>query len=193
MLADVQLELLDPLSPAAERTWRALDEAHPRSYFVSWGWMENWLACLPREHLPRLAVIHDERGLVAAFFLTRRNVTRYNLLGSRALYFNTTGVARLDNLCIEYNGLIGRDLSIGRLVDLLHPHDWDELFLPGLRADAFGGLRRARDPRVSRPDRAHGARLHRRSHAASARPAISRSSAARPGARSGARNARPAW
>lgn len=135
----MQLELLDPYSADVERIWRDLSDAYPRSFFVSWSWMENWLACLPREHAPRFAVIRSEQKPISAFFLTRRNIARLRIVGSRALFFNTTGVERLDNLWIEYNGIVGRDLSIGKLVDLL-PDDWDELFLPGLRADAFGGL-----------------------------------------------------
>ncbi len=55
---------------------------------------------------------------------------------------NTTGVPRFDNVWIEYNGLAGRELGIARLIEAL-PDDWDELFLPGLRPAAFGGLSEA--------------------------------------------------
>ena len=135
----VQLELLDPYAPPAEQIWRELDEAAPRSYFVSWAWIENWLACLPREVRAKLAVLREDGRPVAAFCVVKRTVNRLPMLASRALYMNATGVPHLDNVWIEYNGLVGRDVSIGRLVDAL-PDDWDELFLPGLRADAFGGV-----------------------------------------------------
>jgi CelD/BcsL family acetyltransferase involved in cellulose biosynthesis len=135
----VQLELLDPFSTQAEQIWRDLEEATPRSFFVSWPWIENWLACIPRELDTRVAVLREAERPMAAFCLVRRTVARLPMLGSRALYFNATGIPRFDSVYIEYNGLVGRDLWIGRLVDAM-PDDWDELFLPGLRADAFGGL-----------------------------------------------------
>ena len=126
--------------PEVERIWRELDEPSSRSFFTSWAWMENWLACLPRDQAPELAVIRDSRDQpLAAFFVRRTPVTRLRVLRSRAMFFNVTGNPRLDNLTIEYNGLVGRDVSIGQLVDLL-PGEWDELFLPALRPDAFGGL-----------------------------------------------------
>jgi CelD/BcsL family acetyltransferase involved in cellulose biosynthesis len=136
----VRLELLDTRATEVERIWRELDEPASRSFFTSWAWMENWLACLPHDQAPQLAVIRDTHDKPhAAFFVRRAPVTRLRVVRSRALYFNVTGNARLDNLTIEYNGLVGRDVGIGQLVDLL-PGEWDELFLPALRPDAFGGL-----------------------------------------------------
>lgn len=135
----MKLDLLDPRAPEVEQIWRGLDEPVSRSYFTSWAWMENWLACLPRDQAPQLAVVHGIDGPVSAFFVRRIPLVRLRLVKSRALYFNVTGNQRLDNLWIEYNGLVGRELAIGQIVDLL-PDDWDELFLPGLRPDAFGGL-----------------------------------------------------
>jgi CelD/BcsL family acetyltransferase involved in cellulose biosynthesis len=148
----MKLELVDPYADRAERVWRALAEATPPSYFLSWPWIENWLACLPRDLAPRLAIVHDAERPVAACFLGRRLAFRHRLLPSRALYLNTTGVYRLDELCIEYNGLVGRELSLPELCDLL-PGNWDELFLPGLRADAFGGFVESSRPLRVRIDR----------------------------------------
>ncbi len=135
----MRLELLDSHAPEVGKIWCELDQATPRSFFTSWAWMENWLACLPKDQAPELAVIRDDQKPVAAFFVRRAPLVRLRVVRSRALYFNVTGNQRLDNLWIEYNGLVGRDVSIGKLVDLL-PGEWDELFLPGLRSDAFGGL-----------------------------------------------------
>ncbi|MGE0548243.1 MAG: GNAT family N-acetyltransferase [Kofleriaceae bacterium] len=135
----VKLELLDPYSATVEPTWRALEQAHPPSYFLSWGWIENWLACLPREHAPRFAVIRDGGDIVSAGFLARRTVFRHRVLPSRALYLNATGVPSIDNLWIEYNGLLGRDLPLDQLLQLISS-SWDELFLPGVTPAALGGL-----------------------------------------------------
>jgi len=133
----VQLALVDPYSPHVEHIWRELAAEAP--YFLSWGWIENWLACVPRDRAPRLALIGDGDRPVAACFLGRRFMLRHRVVPTRALHLNTTGVPRLDELWIEYNGLVGRELSLDALLGVL-PRDWDELFLPGLAERAFGGL-----------------------------------------------------
>lgn len=135
----MQLHLIDAYDVEAQQTWTELENAAPRSFFLSWGWMENWLACLPPEHMPQLAVVREGDQPIAACFLKRRDVARLGVVGSRALYMNSTGVPRFDNIWIEYNGLAGSDVGIARLMEEL-PDDWDELFLPGLRPAAFGGL-----------------------------------------------------
>jgi CelD/BcsL family acetyltransferase involved in cellulose biosynthesis len=128
----VKLELLDPYSSDAERVWRTLA---PASFFLSPGWVANWLACVPREHAPQLAVVTDGEP-VAAFFLGKRVVMRGGVMPSRAFYLNATGVTRLDLLFIEYNGLAGRDFALRDLLPLL-PRGWDELHMPGLGANAL--------------------------------------------------------
>lgn len=143
----MQLDLVDPKSPDVERTWRELDAQNPRSYFLSWGWVENWLASLPRARLPELAIIREDGRAISAFFFSRRLIRRHRVLPSRAIYFNTTGIESFDDLWIEYNGLVGRDLDLPTIVRLL-PGRWDELFLNGLRSDAFGGIEG--EPELSR-------------------------------------------
>jgi hypothetical protein len=133
-----------------ERVWRELATGAP--YFLAWPWIENWLACVPREATPRLAIVHEAGRPVAACFLGRRLAIRHRVLPSRAFYLNTTGVARLDELWIEYNGLVGRELPLREFCELL-PGGWDELFLPALRADAFGGFVEASRPMRVRIDR----------------------------------------
>jgi CelD/BcsL family acetyltransferase involved in cellulose biosynthesis len=129
----VRLELVDPHSPRVERVWNSL--ACP-SYFLSWGWVENWLACLPREVTPPLAIWNS--GATAAF-LARRLAVRHHVVASRALHLNVTGVPRFDELWIEYNGVAGAEPTLAELVAEL-PRGWDELVLPGVRAEAFGGM-----------------------------------------------------
>jgi len=134
--AHVQLELVDPYSAHAQRTWREL--ARDATYFLSPGWVETWLACLPRDQAPRLAVFHDGAP-IAACFIGRRAIVRRGVVPSHAAYLNATGVGRFDDVWIEYNGLVGRELPVGRLLEL-YPGSLDELFLPALREGAFGGL-----------------------------------------------------
>jgi len=127
------LRLVDPYTALAERSW---SELASRSYFLSWGWIENWLACLPRDRAPQLALWDDGR---AACFLGRRFRLRRGVVPTRTLHLNTTGDERLDDLWVEYNGMVGDEPTLPELIDAL-PSGWDELFLPGLREDAFGGV-----------------------------------------------------
>lgn len=144
------LDLLDPRDAAVERIWRSLESHAQPSYFLSWGWMSNWLAALPDDHRPALAVVHDGQQPSAAFFLTQRRVRRNLLLQSNALYFNSTGVPRHDD--IEHNGLLaapGARRSLSSLLDLL-PSEWDELHLPAVDRYAFDDLGAPSSPLATR-------------------------------------------
>jgi hypothetical protein len=143
----VKLELVDPYSRDAERIWRDLESVSRPAYFLTWAWVSNWLACLPRAHAPWLAVIAAAGAPVAAFFLAKRTIVRSQIVPSRSLYVNTTGVLRFDMLWIEYNGLVGRDMPLVELLPLL-PSGWDELYLPALRESAFGDVTSTPDARV---------------------------------------------
>jgi CelD/BcsL family acetyltransferase involved in cellulose biosynthesis len=131
-----QLEIVDPYAGRAEAIWRELERTSRPAYFLTWGWIENWLAMLPREDIPALAVIRRGDEIAGAFFLGRRLLVRHHVLSSRGVFVNATGVESRDELCIEHNGLLGPGCPIGKLVELL-PDDWDELFLPGVDLEAF--------------------------------------------------------
>ena len=143
----MKLELVDPSTPDAERVWRELESASQPSYFLSWAWIATWLACLPRQHTPWLAVIVAGGAPVAAFFLAKRLVLRNRYMPSRALFFNTTGIPKFDSVWIEYNGLVGRDVPLVELLRAL-PYGWDEFFLPALHERAFGDVTTTDDTRV---------------------------------------------
>ncbi len=143
----MKLALVDPYSLEAERIWRDLEVASPPSYFLSWGWIESWLATLPRDQTPPMAVIDAGGAPIAACFLGHQLVLRHGVMPSRARYLNVTGTQRFDELWIEYNGLVGANLSLSELLALL-PWGWDELYLPALHAGAFGDLEQAGDVRV---------------------------------------------
>lgn len=138
----MNLDLVDPFAPRVETTWRALEAEAKPTYFLSWGWMENWLACLPPHEAPQLAVLMDGKDAVAACFVGRRRVRRHGVVGSRALYVNTTGREDFDELCIEHNALLSRPergASLAQLIELLGGA-WDELFLPAVDGDTWAQL-----------------------------------------------------
>ncbi|HEU0030283.1 MAG TPA: GNAT family N-acetyltransferase [Kofleriaceae bacterium] len=137
-----ELQLLDAFDPNVEPLWRALEQEAKPSYFLSWAWIENWLASLPAEEAPPLAAVTDDGALVAACFLGRREVRRHGVVKSSMLYLNTTGNERCDDLCIEHNGIlrspsarVGLDTVIGLL-----PDGWDELHLPAVDRSVLSEL-----------------------------------------------------
>ncbi len=135
------LEILDAHAPRVEAVWRSLEREASPPYFLSWGWMANWLACLPRAEAPQFAVLSLHGAPVAAFFLGRRRLVRHLVVRSQALFLNTTGRERWDELTIEHNGVLcapGVHLSLAALLDAL-PGDWDEVALPALSRATFPG------------------------------------------------------
>jgi CelD/BcsL family acetyltransferase involved in cellulose biosynthesis len=142
-----QFEIIDPYAPRAQTLWRDLERPARPAYFLTWGWIENWLAMLPRDEAPGLAVIRDRGEITGAFFLGRRTQLRHRLLPSRTAHVNATGIPSRDELCIEHNGILGRGCSLAKLVELL-PDDWDELFLPGVDRETFRELDLPRGYRV---------------------------------------------
>jgi CelD/BcsL family acetyltransferase involved in cellulose biosynthesis len=134
----MHLELIDPREPRALDIWHDLEARTQSSYFLSSGWVENWLAALPIEQLPKLAVIREGGEPAAAFFLGDRDVRRHLAFKSHALYVNATGSDRHDEVCIEHNGVLGR-VPFQTLVELM-PGDWDELYLPGIDRTAFDDI-----------------------------------------------------
>ncbi len=136
------LELFDARDPHVARTWQALETHAQPSYFLSWGYIEHWLAALPADERPALAVICDGGAPAAAFFLARRRLRRNLVMTTSALYFNATGSPAHDQLAIEHNGMLaapGARRSLAGVLDLL-PDDWDELYLPAIDRYAFDDL-----------------------------------------------------
>ncbi|MCE9572432.1 MAG: GNAT family N-acetyltransferase [Deltaproteobacteria bacterium] len=136
----MKLELLAPDDPKVGAIWRGLAPAAP-SYFQTWGWIETWLACLPPAIAPSLAVLFDGDAPIAASFLGRPRRFVHRLVPSRTRFLNVTGVARYDELTIEYNAILtapGRAVSLAAWLAHL-PRDWDELVLPALSRAAFPG------------------------------------------------------
>ncbi|HEX5063183.1 MAG TPA: GNAT family N-acetyltransferase [Kofleriaceae bacterium] len=131
-----------------ERLWRSLEAHAQSSYFLSWAFIENWLAALPEDERPALAVIFDGGQPTGAFFLAQRRLRRNLVMTSNALYFNATGAPKLDELAIEHNGMLampGSSRSLASVLALL-PGDWDELYLPALDRYAFDDLGGASSP-----------------------------------------------
>lgn len=103
---------------------------------MSWGWIEAWLASLPADARPVLAVLRD--GEAAAWF-GRRRVTRHHVITSRAWFLQQTGVPRFDELCVERVGAVGDAGALRELIAGLPP-SWDEIVLPGVDREIVTAL-----------------------------------------------------
>ncbi len=137
----LQLELLDRFDDYAriEHVWKQLSVGSDCSYFLSWGWVQNWIETLPREVSVKLAVLADGGSPRVAFFLGRANVVKQHIFRSKAYLINQTGHWEYDRLYIEHNSVLQsgeQACSLQQIVDSL-PGDWEELYLSALAPDSF--------------------------------------------------------
>jgi len=139
------LELLDVFGNEAriESLWRDLSAVCDHSYFQSWGWIENWLANLPKTVSLKLAILRTghESQPQAAFFLGHDTVVNQNVFRSRAYVLNQTGKWEFDRLYIEHNLILrSKDcgLSLREMLEML-PSDWEEFYLNALDRETFPG------------------------------------------------------
>ena len=122
-VAPMELKLLDPATQLHQiRTlWRRLSEVSDVSYFLSWGWVEHWLASLSAETRVRLAVVSGPGTTCSAFFLGEAPIERHRFLRSRGLFLNTAGVSPYDDLCIEHNGILSDGASSSSALNRISP------------------------------------------------------------------------
>jgi hypothetical protein len=127
---------LDPFAnpSVVEAVWGELADG-TTSYFLSWPWVENWLATLPRHVHLRLLTIFDRETPIAACFVGRRTLRRAGFVLSRALHLNATGHPEIDDIVIEHNRWLVRSphrWPLGQLLEHLPSRGWDELFLDAM-------------------------------------------------------------
>ena len=136
-----------PAPMELEAEWRALEAAADGSFFLTWDWVGLWLGMLP-EDLPRHLVRAREGGRTVGLAIFCENIRRRSgMIRSRALFLHTTGRPELDELTLEYNGVLaerGRegDVLAAMLGFLAGRREWEELYFDGwYRSDLLPGLR----------------------------------------------------
>lgn len=128
------LEPLPPL-PQLEAQWRDLESRSDHSFFLTWWWIGAWLEHLPPENRPRLLRVELGDSLAGLGIVCARRISR-RIATSNALYLNSTGDPRYDELTIQYNGLLTQRGVEGWVLRaaveqlLVEPH-WDELYIDG--------------------------------------------------------------
>jgi CelD/BcsL family acetyltransferase involved in cellulose biosynthesis len=147
----VTLARLPPLGEV-ERDWRELETRSDRSFFTSWSWIGAWLSALPSNIRPELLRVESQGRTVALGVLVRRFERRHGVFSSRALSLNSTGDPTLDEITIEYNGLVcergfEQEVAQACVEFLLSRDDWDEWFLDGLQGSGLSSRVPAREVR----------------------------------------------
>lgn len=123
---------------ALAAAWQQLEVEATPSFFTAWGWIGTWLTHLPRKIVPHLLTIRREGACIAMGLFVARRQFRYGFMPVQQWYLHETGIAALDELTIEYNGLLIRrgheDEATAACLDffLRARRDWDELHLPGV-------------------------------------------------------------
>jgi hypothetical protein len=142
----MKFELINPFQDreATEALWKQLGDRSV-SYFQSWSWVDNWLACLPENLSLNLAVVHDGTGPAACFFIGRTKRYRYGFIRSNGVYLNGTGNPEFDAVCAEYNCIPGEERHVLGIPELLTAlrGDGNEVHLPYLDCRRFPGNRLA--------------------------------------------------
>lgn len=110
------------------------------SYFLTWGWVKNWLDHLPPSLRPDLFVIMKDGQIKGAFFAGLRYSLKNFIIPSKTLNLNTLGKGKYDtSLWIAYNSFVMNDFGSCNFKELLEklPPDWDEFVMPCLDMTKF--------------------------------------------------------
>jgi CelD/BcsL family acetyltransferase involved in cellulose biosynthesis len=95
-------------APGLEAAWRAL-EGDARSPFHAWAWVSNWLQTLPPGVDVQLFRADDDAGpLALGLFGVRPERGARRLFGDASLWLQETGDRALDEVTVEYMGLLTR-------------------------------------------------------------------------------------
>ncbi|WP_411833486.1 GNAT family N-acetyltransferase [Pseudoxanthomonas mexicana] len=140
MTDDYQVRL-DPLPDpdVLRESWQALEARSACSVFLRWPWIESWLAMIgdSRGDAWLVTVSLAARTVGLGLIVGRR--TR-NGLGTRGLWLHETGDPVLDNLTVEYNGLLSESGRESACLQAMIRHlarsgpRWSLLHLPGIPA-----------------------------------------------------------
>ncbi len=149
-LHDFRVELVPLPNLAHVRSlWLELESRVESNYFQSWAWIGPWLQLVCPSHIAHLLTVNLADRLVGIGVLTKRR--RFFGLGPLHLRLHETGNRALDDITIEYNGLLSeqgleREVLTAAIAHLAcHDRHWLTLHLPGIESrllpeEGFDGL-----------------------------------------------------
>ena len=134
---------LTPLPALAQlrSLWLELESRADASFFQSWAWIGPWLRLICPARIPRLLTVECRGRLVGLGVLTERR--RFFGLGPLHLRLHETGNQVLDDITIEYNGLLSETgmarAVMAAAVDHLARNDprWLTLHFPGIGSECI--------------------------------------------------------
>jgi CelD/BcsL family acetyltransferase involved in cellulose biosynthesis len=111
--------------PGLAADWTRLQAQADGSPFNSWSWVSTWLQHLPDDVVPRVFRARDADGVLAlAVAVEKPEGWPVRAFGRRSLLLQETGVATLDEVSIEYTGVLARrgreDAAYRSLFTTLH-------------------------------------------------------------------------
>ncbi len=138
-LHDFRVELVPLPDLARVRSlWLELESRVESNYFQSWAWIGPWLQLICPPRIAYLLTVDLEDRLVGIGVLTKRR--RFFGLGPLHLRLHETGDRVLDDITIEYNGLLSEQgleqEALAAAIRHLARHDrhWLTLHLPGIES-----------------------------------------------------------
>ena len=138
-----QLRPIEDIVQLAD-SWQRLENDTDCSYFLSWGWIGTWLAQLPDTVKPLVFTALESAKVVGLAIVVSRPSRRHGILHSRSLYLNKTGDAFLDEITIEYNGILvdasRRAMVMTAALDFFLVCDWDEVFIDAAVSHIIDGI-----------------------------------------------------
>jgi hypothetical protein len=117
-----------------ESIWKYMLKRCDHSFFLYWGWVENWILSLPENSKLVLLVAKEKEKPVLAFFVGGPIDQVRKIIPVKSISLNATGIPVYDRLCIEYNTFLFQKSFSCELKQILDsiPIDWEEFFLPWL-------------------------------------------------------------
>lgn len=91
-----------------------------------------------------MLLISLESGrLIGLAILVSRSLRRHGFISSKAIFLNKSGDDELDEITIEYNGILAEQENLGRVtaaaIDFLIARGWDEVFIDAaITSDGIG-------------------------------------------------------
>ena len=135
-LKDLRFQTVSPFADlnSVESIWKYMLKRCDHSFFLSWGWVENWICSLPENSKEVLLVAKEKNMPVLAFFVGGPIDQVRKYMPVKTISLNTTGIAEYDRLVIECNAFLSRSSSGCALKQILDsmPIEWEEFLLPWL-------------------------------------------------------------
>lgn len=118
------------------RDWQQLEQTAASSFFLSWQWMGTWIDTYAKPLLV-LKVTTADGEVVGLGLLHQQRLRKFNLWPSNRLYLHQLGDEKLDQIWIEYNGMLchqeHQDNVEATVLKYLKQHvDWDEWVVSGI-------------------------------------------------------------